>query len=64
MIINPYINPYYIEDYLHRNLKLPLGSTRLASHQMIFFVAFKHFLPGIDYFLLSDRLIKKFGGEF
>jgi hypothetical protein len=39
MIVNPYINRYYIEYYLNQKLKLLLKVTRLANFQMEFYTA-------------------------
>jgi len=36
MIVNPYINRYYIEYYLNQNLKFLPEVTRLANYQMGF----------------------------
>ncbi len=39
MIVNPYINRYYIEYYLNQELKLLPEVTRLANYLMEFYTA-------------------------
>jgi hypothetical protein len=47
MIVNPYINRYYIEYYLNQKLNLLPKVTRLANYQTEFYTANQQLFLGL-----------------